>query len=79
MSQGGVEARQQAALEMDIKADTSPLLGGLLQSFPSLRRSIKRNPALANMAMEILGKRFGGAAGAGSTGTNGGSKPKFNL
>jgi hypothetical protein len=67
-------ARQEKAVEQAILSDTSPLLG-LVQSMPSLRKLIEKNPALAGLALNYLQKRMPVTPGNGTPG----EPVKFNL
>jgi len=56
MGKQGADIRGQAAVEGDIAEDTAKqsAVGSLLTSFPTLRKSIRRNPQLLDVAMAIL-------------------------
>lgn len=71
------DVRAENAVNADIAMDTTAI-GAILGSFPTLRKSIKRNPALLDVAMGLLNKRGLIQSGSGnSTPSNG--QPKFRL
>ena len=77
LSSGAV--RGEKAVEGDIAEDVArqnPIIDGLLDSFPTLRKTLRKNPALLDMAvsklMEMNGKSQGRAVnGQGSGSTSG--------
>lgn len=76
MQSGAVrgETAIQGALLQDTAAQAG--LGALLSSFPAVSRTLKKNPALFDMAMGFLANRANKAAApAGSNG----ERPKFSL
>jgi len=80
MQSGAVRAEK--AIAGDIAEDTlaaSPLAA--LGAFPSVRKSLRRNPQLLDLAMQFLGPRlFGGNNGAApDTKTPTHTQVKFNL
>lgn len=58
MAQQSAAVRGESTVEADIQEDmlsmANPLIGGILNQFPTLRKTLRRNPALAGMAMEKL-------------------------
>lgn len=72
------DARSEKALEGDIAQDLvaqSPL-GAILSSFPSVAKTLRRNPQLVDMAMGLLAKKFGsGSSGNGQNSV----QAKFKL
>jgi len=73
------QSRAEKGLQGDIALDLlsqSPI-GPLLTSFPSVVKTIKRNPGLLDMAMGLLSSRLGGG-GVNPSGNNG-NAPKFRL
>ena len=58
MGKSSAVARAESAVEGDIAEDTlsmaNPLMATLLKSFPKLSRTIRRNPGLAELAIEKL-------------------------
>lgn len=71
------QARAQKAIEADIAQDmaaANPLVSGVLDQFPSLKKTLRRNPALIDMAMATLSNKL-----QPSTPSNGHDKVKFNL
>jgi hypothetical protein len=77
--------RQESAIAGDIAegvvASQSPLLGGLLDSFPALKKTLRRNPQLVDMVLGFMAKQ-GGQPGGNQTvsiGGNGHSQAKFKL
>lgn len=75
------DKRQVAAVEGAIAQDQAGQMGfgSLLQSFPILGKSIKKNPQLMDIAMQILAQRLApkSSAPAGSNGHA--DSPSFNL
>lgn len=71
--------RAEKAIEADIAEDMlsqSPI-GALLDSFPTLRKSIRRNPALLPLVQGALQRVFKG--GNGGSQVSSASQPKFKL
>jgi len=63
--------RQEAAVEGDIAEDSArmnPIIGGLMDSFPTLKKTLRKNPALLDFAMSKLLERLGPSAGGGANG-----------
>ena len=59
--------RQEKAVEGDIAEDMarmSPIVDGLLDSFPALKKTLRKNPALLDMALSKLGQLQGNRSGA---------------
>lgn len=58
MAKQGADNRAERAVEADIAEDMlsakSPMLSALLDSFPTLKKSIRRNPGLIDMAAQKL-------------------------
>ena len=79
------ETRGKAAVEGDVAEGqlsmAAPALGGLLNSFPILKKSLRQNPGLLDYALPFLTEKFGNRAGPAPSNGNGssGSSPKFNL
>lgn len=76
--------RQEAAIAGDIAEGVLntqlPLAGALLQSFPSLRKTLRRNPQLLDLALSKLGGLGAGAGGGQSPPSgNGTGTPRFHL
>jgi len=72
-------SRALKAVEGDIALDRtsqSPL-AGLLGSFPTLRKSIRRNPQLLDVALGVISDMASRKAGSGSNGS--GERTKFQL
>lgn len=73
------EARGKTAVAGDIAIDSvagSPI-ATILDSFPSLKKSIRRNPALLDMALSFLSKN--GSNNNGSSSSQETTQTKFNL
>lgn len=69
------DVRAEKAIQGDIAeglANQSPI-GSLLTSFPALRKTLRRNPQLIDMALSALGNRFNHNSG------NSGTQVKFKL
>ncbi len=76
MGMGSGAARAEKGLQGDIALDVAAQEGGLvglLANFPTVRKSIKRNPALLDVAMNIL------ANSGANRGNTASAKPRFNL
>jgi len=80
MGSASAAVRAEKAIEGDLAEDTmnmtNPLIGQLIQQFPTLRKTLRRNPALVNMAVSKLmgmGKKNNGPSGAPS------NQAEFNL
>lgn len=70
--------RAENAIQGEIveqQALTNPMLGAVLESFPKLKKTLRRNPALLDMALGIMAKRNGASQSVGS----GSGEPKFKL
>jgi len=70
MGKASGEARAQAGVEADINEDllaaTNPAIGAILNQMPALRKTLRRNPALLDMALSVLAKKAGGQAAQGN-------------
>lgn len=64
-----------ADIAQDSLASKAPLVAGILSQFPSLQKTLRKNPMLIDFA---LSKLAGAGARASSTPGNG-DKPRFNL
>lgn len=75
--ESGIKRAEQALQGeiVDQQAENNPMLGAVLESFPKLKKTLKRNPALLDMALGIIAKRNGGSQTSGS----GSNSPKFKL
>lgn len=74
------DARAQTAVSADIAQDSmagSPI-GAILESFPSLKKSIRRNPQLLDIALQFLSKNKQAQSLPGGNGSSG-SQIKFKL
>lgn len=69
------EQNVMADIAQDTMASKAPLIAGILTQFPSLQKTLRKNPALIDFA---LSKLSGAGARSGGTPSNG-DKPKFNL
>jgi len=81
MGKASVAARQEQAIIGDVVSDTvqtqNPLIAGVLDSFPSLKKRLLKNPQLAMLAGEML-QKVNTSKQSVSVGSNG-DKPKFSL
>lgn len=74
-----------SALADDMLQASSPILAGLLAQFPSVAKTLKRNPALLNYAMEKLASKLpGGSPGSptiidGNHKSNNTEQVKFDM
>lgn len=79
------QARAAAAVQGDIAEDVlgaaSPIASGLLASFPALRKTLRRNPGLVDLALPLLGKIRGGSAPAQGNGSGAAPaiQPRFKF
>lgn len=72
------DRRAENAIQGDIAeglANQNPI-GSLLTSFPALRKTLRRNPQLIDMALSALGNKFGHANGNNHSS---GTQVKFKL
>ncbi len=78
---GDVRAEQavMADIAQDALADRMPLAAGILESFPTLKKSLRRNPALLDFALSKLAGMGAGQAANGGNGGTPASSPKFKL
>jgi hypothetical protein len=70
----------QAELALDVVSQSNPAIGAILSSFPALKKTLKKNPALLDLAIS----RFTQSKAAVSPSTpvassNGKGKVRFNL
>lgn len=79
------ESRASTAIQGNLAIDSlagNPI-GAILTSFPSLAKSLKRNPQLLDLALQYMGKHNlpggSGAGGAGNNGNNGDLQSNFKL
>lgn len=74
------DVRAQSSVDASIAEDQvnsiNPLIGSLLDSFPTLKKSLLKNPALIDFALSKL-SRFQGSNELGSNGHN--TQTKFKL
>ena len=66
MASQSAAVRGESAIEGDIAVDVAsqnPLVAGILKSFPTLSKSIRRNPALLEYAVAALSKMKAGQSG----------------
>lgn len=75
------DVRALKAVEGDIAVDmaNNSSLGGILQAFPTLSKSLRRNPQLFDLAMGVLSSKFKGVGGNGGNSKVTSSSPKFNF
>lgn len=82
MGKSSGEARAEQAVMADIAEDTLdqklPLAGAILNSFPRLRKSLRRNPALLDLALSQFSK-MGTQSGVGNGSAPVGQSPRFKL
>ena len=89
MGKASVASRQESGIMEDIATDQinqqMPLLGGLLEVMPSLKKRMIKNPGLLQALGGILQSSGLGSVGSGSGGNHqtqssgSSSAPKFNL
>jgi len=75
LQSGAVRAEKAIASDIAEGAMQQTPVGALLTSFPALRKSLRRNPGLMDVALQFLANRQSRSPGNGSTE----SQPKFNL
>ena len=69
--------RGENAIEADLAQDTNPLIAGIAQAFPSVGKSLRRNPMLAQFVLNKLG--MSGDKPVVTAGDNGHSQVKFKF
>jgi len=69
MGQASGKSRGEAAVDVGLAEAQSPLLGMAISAIPSLGKTLKRNPALLDYAMNTLSHL--GNAGKSQTGSSG--------
>jgi hypothetical protein len=78
MGKQSVDVRNGQRIASDIAVDglsmSNPLIGAVLQQFPTLTKRLAKNPALLDMALQALA---GGVKAPGPAPSNG--ETKFNL
>lgn len=70
------EAAVAGDIAMDLMASSQPLIAGLLEGFPTLKKRLLKNPGLVGAALSLLGgngKGGGVAPGGGGVSPGGGS------
>jgi hypothetical protein len=80
MGKAQVDRKNQQGIDADLAVDSlsaaNPLIGAVLQSFPTLTKRLVRNPALLDMALSRL--TGAGKPPADAPGNNG-NQIRFNL
>lgn len=74
---GAVRGEQAVAGDIAVDTVANSPVGAILQAFPTLGKSLKRNPALLDVALGFLSKRMSNSTPVGVAGN--GEKPKFHL
>jgi len=74
--QSGEARGEQAVLGDIIESSANPLVAGLINSFPALKKTIRRNPALLDIAMNFLSQK---KVSPNSNHENESVSPKFEL
>lgn len=68
------DARAQKGIAADIGEDmlqmSNPMIASLLQSFPTLRRTLRRNPGLMDIALSAFGPKQGDHPNGSNNGGN---------
>jgi len=76
-------ARAERGIEGDIAEGAigaaSPMLGAVLAAFPALRKTLRRNPGLVDLALAKLGGMGKGSAPGALAGSGNGSQSRFKL
>lgn len=74
-------ARAETAVTADIAEDTlnqvNPAFGAILSSFPALKKTLRRNPGLADIALSKLGSMLSNPGNGSKPGAS--QSPRFNL
>jgi hypothetical protein len=70
-----VDNRNERALEADAMADQNPTMAAIMESFPAVAKRVRKNPSLAGLAFEVLGRM----SSRGTPGNNSAPGVKFNL
>lgn len=75
--ESGIKRAEQAieADMVDQQVNSNPVLGAVLESFPKLKKTLRRNPALLDVALGIIAKRNGNSQSL----VSGSNEPKFKL
>lgn len=73
-----VESKNRGRLQADFIADSNPMLGAILSSFPAVAKRIAKQPALAQLAIDLIAKH-GAKNGGGGGGGGLNESVKFNL
>lgn len=77
------ENRAQTAIDADIAMDgvsaVNPAIGAVLNSFPALRKTLRRNPALIDLALSRLTKNSPAVQGGAPAMPGGDHQVKFKL
>lgn len=74
--------RGEKGLQADIAQDAmnGTPLGSVLSAFPTLRKSLRRNPGLVDIALGLLANRIGSSVNSGlSNSVSNGGSPQFSL
>lgn len=72
--------RAEKAIAADVATDNAgALLPNLLNSFPTLKRSLRRNPQLMDLAMQFLANKLGTTGNGHQPVTTANEQVKFNL
>jgi len=58
-----VESKNARAMESEMIAGQSPILGAIMTSFPAVAKRLAKNPQLAGLALEVAGKVFSKSKG----------------
>lgn len=76
------EAAEQAELAVDVASQSNPLIGAVVTQFPALKKALKKNPALLDLAIQqFMRSRGPGSmpAPAGSVGPGDNHRTQFNM
>lgn len=83
MGKQSVDARREGIVDEAIAGDvmnaTNPLIGSILQAFPSVGKAIRKNPALLDFALSKLANRGAAVAPAASNNGHSQAQTQFNL
>lgn len=83
MNQASQDVRSERALRADIGEaaiqEYNPMISGLMNSVPGIRRSLRKNPGLMDLIISQVIKNPGMLSGSRGPRSDGNSQIKFNL
>ena len=83
MGKQSADARREGIIDEAIAGDVigsaNPLIGSILQAFPSVGKAIRKNPALLDFAISKLGGKSAVGSSIGGSNGNSQAQTKFSL